>query len=902
MMVRSCFESWRRCLLFAGLLLSLVPLAVEAADPKVAGEWSPLTTFPVSMTHAHLLPTGQVMFFGEFDEGLLPPQLWDPATGALSALPRADYNIFCAGHSFLPDGRLLVTGGHEESHVGYPYVSIFNPFTLTWSRGPDMNDNRWYPTNTTLPNGDVVVLSGETHASGTCNELPQVWQSSTGTFRDLTTAVRDVPYYPRVFLAPNGKIFYSGPQRTSRWLDTEGTGTWFEGPRSAYNGRAYGSAVMIDSKVLLIGGGSPPTATVEEIDLAAPAPVWRARAPMAWPRRQLNATLLPDGKVLVSGGSSGSDFDDETLPVKVPELYDPDTNTWTKLAPAADYRGYHSAALLLPDGRVLTGGGRNLRTVEIFSPPYLEQDGTRPAIQEAPAVITPGTSFLVQTLDASRVAKVTLLALGSVTHAFDQNQRFLKLAFSQTNGGLSVTAPASNLTAPPGYYMLFIVDGQGVPSVARMVRVAQVTPTARKKIVLGDTWKYDDRGIDQGTAWLDRDFDDSAWKTGSGQLGYGDEDEGTVISSGIPTVYFRKKITLENIVTAAHLEVLYDDAIAVWINGVPVFSRNMGNGTGFAVWASGSTTNAYERVPLPLEANPFRVGENVVTAIVKQVSANSDDLTFALSLEVEQLSGPVPDTLVLTAPNAGEIFLPGASTSITWSSTGTMASVDLALSTDNGVSWTPIASGVPNTGVHAWMVPQVSTSQALVRVSRAGEPALSDVSNAPFTISQQTVSTPISFRSVWKYEDSGVDPGMHWNMPDFDDSAWKSGAGQLGYGDGDEATVLTRGAVSQPSVYFRKKILVNGAVTEASLRVLFDDGVAVFVNGTQVFTRNVGKGLAHDRYASAGTENELVADSIPAGVFVQGENTLAVVVKQTGATSPDLSFDLELRLGIVTGQ
>jgi galactose oxidase len=107
--------------------------------------------------------------------------------------------------------------------------------------------------------------------------------------------------------------------------------------------------------------------------------------------------------------------------------------------------------------------------------------------------------------------------------------------------------------------------------------------------------------------------------------------------------------------------------------------------------------------------------------------------------------------------------------------------------------------------------------------------------------------------------------------------------------------------VSHPSVYFRKKIFVNGAVTEANLRVLFDDGVAVFVNGAQVFARNVGKGLVHDKYASAGTENELAADSIPTGVFVQGENTLAVVVKQTGATSPDLSFDLELQLGVVTG-
>ncbi|PTL76930.1 galactose oxidase-like domain-containing protein [Vitiosangium sp. GDMCC 1.1324] len=891
-----------KLLLAVGTLLALAPLAARAADPKLVGEWSPLTRFPVSMTHTHLLPTGKVMFFGEFDEGLEPPQLWEPSTGALQDLPKAGYNIFCAGHSFLADGRLLVTGGHEESHVGLPDASVFNPFTLTWSRTQSMNDNRWYPTNTTLQNGEVLVLSGETHSAGSCNELPQVWQPTTGTFRNLTTAVRDLPYYPRMFLAPNGKMFLASPQRVSRWLDTEGTGTWYEGPRSAYVGRAYGAAVMYGSKVLIIGGGSPPTTMVEELDLAAPSPTWKVRAPMAWPRRQLNATLMPDGKVLVTGGSSGSDFDDDNQPVKVPELYDPDTDTWTKLAPAADYRGYHSTALLLPDGRVLTGGGRNRHTAEIFTPPYLKQDGPRPTIQSAPAVIDPGTSFLVQTPNAAQVAKVTLISLGSVTHAFDQNQRFLKLPFTPASGGVTVTAPASNLAAPPGYYLLFLVDGRGVPSVGSIVKLNVKAPSAQKTIVFSDAWKYDDRGIDQGTAWLARDFDDSAWKSGPGQLGYGDDDEGTVINEGSPSVYFRKKITLDNLVTAANLEVLYDDAIAVWINGTLVFSRNMGNGTGFSAWASGSTTNAYERVSLPLTANPFRVGENVVTAMVKQVSASSNDLTFALGLEVEQASGPVPDSVVLTAPNGGEVFQPGASTSITWSSTGTVANVDLALSTDGGANWTPIALGVANTGVYAWTVPDVATNQALVRVSRVGgSTPLSDVSNAPFIISRQTTVMAIPFRSTWKYLDTGVDPGLDWNMPVFNDSAWPSGAGQLGYGDGDEVTVLNRTTPSQPSVYFRKKITVNGIVTQANLRVLFDDGFAVFVNGTQVFARNVDKGLAHDKYASAGTENELVAGTIPTNVFVQGENTLAVVVKQTGATSPDLSFDLELQLGVVQG-
>ncbi|HSP79187.1 MAG TPA: hypothetical protein VLQ93_11690, partial [Myxococcaceae bacterium] len=356
--------------LVACLPFALLPLVGEAG-PAEEGKWSEVLEWPVSATHSHLLPTGKVMFFGEFDEGLEPPQLWDPKTGKLSDLPKADFNIFCAGHSFLADGRLLLTGGHVESHVGVKHVRIFDPFTLKWSKAPDMNDNRWYPTNTTLPNGDVVILSGETHEAGMTNPLPQVWQAETNTLRDLVTAERTLPYYPRMFLAPNGKLFFAGPWRVNRWLDTEGTGTWFDSTRSLHGGRDYGAAVMYDTKVLIVGGGKPPTEKAEEIDLAAPSPTWRYVAPMRYPRRQLNATLLPDGTTLVTGGSSGATFDDATKPILYPELYDPATNTWKRLAPAAEYRGYHSTALLLPDGRVMTGGGRHRQSAQIFSPPYL---------------------------------------------------------------------------------------------------------------------------------------------------------------------------------------------------------------------------------------------------------------------------------------------------------------------------------------------------------------------------------------------------------------------------------------------------------------------------------------------------------------------------------------------------
>jgi hypothetical protein len=187
-------------------------------------------------------------------------------------------------------------------------------------------------------------------------------------------------------------------------------------------------------------------------------------------RRQHNATLLPDGRVLVTGGSRGSGFDNSGSPVFQAEVYDPATNRWTRWASNTVYRGYHATAVLLPDGRVLSAGGRNRRTAEVFSPPYLFK-GARPVVSAAPTTGTPGTSFSVTTPDAARITRVTAIALASVTHAFDQNQRLLTLGFTQGAGGLTVSAPANNNVAPPGYYQLFLVSDTGVPSLGRMVRI-----------------------------------------------------------------------------------------------------------------------------------------------------------------------------------------------------------------------------------------------------------------------------------------------------------------------------------------------------------------------------------------------------------------------------------------------
>jgi galactose oxidase-like protein len=179
--------------------------------------------------------------------------------------------------------------------------------------------------------------------------------------------------------------------------------------------------------------------------------------------------------VLVTSGVSG-DRSNPALAVHAAELWNPVTGSWTTLASsAALLRGYHSTSLLLPDGRVLHGGGGggggtidNLN-YELYSPPYLFR-GARPIVTGAtPAAVAYSQTLFLETRDAASIAKVTLIRFGSVTHAFDQGQRLVPLSFSQVAGGLSVTLPGSRTTAPPGPYMLFLVNGNGVPSVGRIM-------------------------------------------------------------------------------------------------------------------------------------------------------------------------------------------------------------------------------------------------------------------------------------------------------------------------------------------------------------------------------------------------------------------------------------------------
>lgn len=491
--------------------LDNVAVAFTPCPPARVGQWSEVTSWPLVAIHAHLLPTGEVMFWdrhdvgdgdprasegtgesahggaGEEPLGIIVPRLWDPVTGDLRLAAEPPFDLFCSGHALLADGRLFVAGGHVVDNVGLADAAIYDPFADAWTDLPDMAAGRWYPTVTPLGDGDVLVVSGNVTA-GDRARMPEVWDIDRGAWRPLGGALKTQPLYPFMLLLPDGRVLAAGPQTAAEALDTAGAGSWSSVAGSSGGFRDYGSAVALaDGRVLLVGGvQTPPTATAELLDPAAPSPAWAFTGAMSFPRRQLNATLLPDGTVLATGGTGAPGFNDPAGEVLSAEVYDPASGEWSLLAAGAVRRIYHSTAVLLPDARVLVAGGghppgpggdASHYDHEIYSPPYLFR-GPRPVLAAAPARAYYGEPFTVATPDPGAIADVTWLRPASVTHAFNMNQRINRLAFTPVAGGLEITPPANPAACPPGHYVLFLLDGQGVPSEAKFVQVLPRTAFA----------------------------------------------------------------------------------------------------------------------------------------------------------------------------------------------------------------------------------------------------------------------------------------------------------------------------------------------------------------------------------------------------------------------------------------
>ena len=479
------------------------PIVLSALSEEASkGRWGPIVPWDIVPLHMSLLPNGKIFAWGKTDvaDTMGMPRIWDPASQpSPTGLPEIDTGmdmLFCAGHTLMPDGRLMVAGGHHMDDAGIKVTYFFSQDGVP-TKAADMANGRWYPTLTVLPNGNVLTMAGRNEA-GAVVRTPELWNGSA--WSSLTGAgTLEIPYYPRNFVDPkDGRIFYSGERIMSRWFNVAGTGSWTgTGPEHIWKfNRDYGTAAMYDTgKILYAGGGghtswptpdakSPtPTATAERIDLNQTSPTWQSAGSMSAPRRHLNSTVLPDGQVLVTGGTRGGGFVniDEGLAVKEAEVWNPSTGAWTLLAANQVMRIYHSVSLLLPDGTVLHGASGDAmagtvpvppeRSHEIFSPPYLFK-GARPTIASVlPANVTYGGILSVTTHNAAQITDVRWIRLGSVTHAFDMGQRANTLSFTRTATGVEVTAPVNPNQAPPGYYMLFVLNRNGVPSEGKIVKV-----------------------------------------------------------------------------------------------------------------------------------------------------------------------------------------------------------------------------------------------------------------------------------------------------------------------------------------------------------------------------------------------------------------------------------------------
>ncbi len=472
----------------AGPALSRVVIFDDEGS-RLHGHWGRQWCWGIIPMHAHLLPTtGNLLYWDRLGN----VAEWSPTTGIAMPVEGPGYDLFCAGHALLADGTLLASGGHDDplgagnghDGVGVNNLSVFDPsHDHPWHALPAMSGSRWYPTVTLLSNGKALIISGSLDTNYDHNLLPEVYDPGHNALQELTGATDAAPHgvqlYPFMFALPGGQVAKVGPDADGWLLDTHGVGAWTREPTSP-DGllRDYGSSVLINRKAMVFGGGGAdpngvaPTNLVSAVDLDTTPWTWSESPPMLIGRRQENSTILPDGRVVITGGSSGPGFSNMTGSATPAEVFD--GQAWTMLPAANVMRIYHSSALLLPDGRVISGGGGEgagltyfQSNAEVYYPDYWFK--ARPDLQGAPTEI--GYDHPFNLGSGSTIARVTAIRVPSVTHAFNQNQRFIELPFTRNaDGSVSVTV-AGDGWVPPGHYMLFVLDENDVPSQGAVVHI-----------------------------------------------------------------------------------------------------------------------------------------------------------------------------------------------------------------------------------------------------------------------------------------------------------------------------------------------------------------------------------------------------------------------------------------------
>ena len=491
--MRSITKKW---LVATGTVCALVSFPVQA-EPQDEGSWTPVVDWPTIAIHSVLTPQGNVMNFGTDENGIQGAQffydVWNPDLGiganSHTTLPNTlGVDSFCSAAVLIPEtGNILMSGGDNRpngaTNRGIADAPIYNTSNNSLSRAPDMSSARWYPTSTVLTNGDILLTGGRDGQNRAVN-TPEVYSPATNQWRSLL-GISTAGYsyvYPRQWIAPNGLIFGYTDDKKMYYMNPAGNGSLQALGTLSITGSPYRSAAVMyqPGKILQVGGSGSITNEAAIIDINSAAPSVRQVArPSEAGRVWTESVVLPNGKVMLVGGSAQ---DNALVGVAAsPEIWDPATEAWTKMAPAVQARLYHSTALLLKDGRVMVAGGgapgpQVNTNAEIFSPPYLfnssGQAAARPAIVSAPAEAPYGSKIAVRHNPSNVITRATLIKTGATTHSNNMEQRFIELNFTDINNGVRVTLPSSPNAAPPGYYLLHLLDNKGVPSKAHMIRIS----------------------------------------------------------------------------------------------------------------------------------------------------------------------------------------------------------------------------------------------------------------------------------------------------------------------------------------------------------------------------------------------------------------------------------------------
>jgi hypothetical protein len=531
-----------------------------AAVVDSQGRWELLPfSSEVLAVHAVLLHTGKVLFaagsgnstvrfhnpdFGDEARKIWTSVVWDPAmtpppgkrTNFTHPQTRRDavgkvLDFFCGGETVLADGQVLTTGGTGDypdaakgtTFAGRADTLLFDPATEQWTVTRPMAHGRWYPTVITLGDGRALAAAGfDEHAHGARNRSLETFFHHADYWQPAPTppGFVGVPLYAHLFLLADGSVFYSGghqdddPAPPLRLDLTRSPATVTAVPEPSRNdARDQSASVLLppaqDQRVMIIGGArghaedghdhvhdEEAIANVDIIDLTEAQPTYRPVDPMHVARVHVNATLLPDRTVLVTGGSRHKEKEAEAT--NHAEIFDPThpERGWTEFAAASVPRMYHSVALLLPDARVVTACGNPIQgkqvaweppdeneelRMEIFSPPYLAPErGPRPTIGDAPTEWRYGQIVTIASPDATTLRDVSLIRAGATTHSFNTNQRLIDVPILHRDaGGVRVQVTDEPNLAPPGWYMLFLTNTKGVPSVAEWIHLATAPDSVR---------------------------------------------------------------------------------------------------------------------------------------------------------------------------------------------------------------------------------------------------------------------------------------------------------------------------------------------------------------------------------------------------------------------------------------